>query len=90
MRRKKQDQTKKKGFRFKTERPYREKRCFFCVHADAVANYKDVERLRDYVTKSGKVLPRRITGVCAKHQRALTREIMRARVMALLPYIRKY
>lgn len=84
---------KKKTFPSKpTVKKYGEvkKRCFYCVHNDIPIDYKDIECLRDFVAKSGKILPRRITGVCAKHQRALTREIRKARGMALLPYTRKY
>lgn len=81
---------KKKDFRSKTKRYYEGGRqCFFCGR-NVTIDYKDIEHLRDYITKSGKILPRRITGVCAKHQRALTQAIMRARIMALLPYTRKY
>jgi small subunit ribosomal protein S18 len=65
------------------------KRCFYCTH-DVPIDYKDTERLKNYITPRGKILPRRITGVCAKHQRALTKAIMRARVMALLAYVKKY
>jgi len=49
-------------------------------------DYKDVARLRKYITERGKILPRRITGNCARHQRQLTRAIKRARQIALLPY----
>lgn len=64
----------------------RRKGCNFCVdHADHI-DYKDINRLKKYTTDRGKILPRRITGNCAKHQRALTIAIKRARTMALLPY----
>ena len=53
---------------------------------DNVIDYKDVAKLRKYVSESGKILPRRITGTCATHQRALTSAIKRARHMALMPY----
>jgi len=49
-------------------------------------DYKDVSRLRRYLTERGKIIPRRISGNCARHQRQLTRSIKRARQMALLPY----
>jgi len=49
-------------------------------------DYKDVPRLRRYITERGKILPRRITGNCARHQRLLTSAIKRARVMALMPF----
>ena len=58
----------------------------FCVDKAEAIDYKDVAKLKKYVTERGKILPRRISGNCAKHQRALTVAIKRARVMALLPY----
>ena len=70
---------------FKKMRP-RKKVCIFCKNKNQVIDYKDVETLRKYVNERGKILPRRISGNCAKHQRALTVAIKRARVMALLPY----
>jgi len=53
------------------------------------ADYKDPDGLGRFVTDRGKILPRRITGTCAKHQRTLSREIKRARVLAYLPYVKK-
>ena len=50
-------------------------------------NYKDTAKLKKYVSERGKILPRRITGTCAKHQRALTSAIKRARHVALMPYV---
>ena len=49
-------------------------------------NYKDIARIKNFISERGKIVPRRITGTCAKHQRALTSAIKRARVLALLPY----
>ena len=61
--------------------------CVFCADNDAaIIDYKDVNKLRKYVSERGKILPRRITGNCAKHQRALTVAIKRARHIALMPY----
>ncbi|MBO8168643.1 MAG: 30S ribosomal protein S18 [Thermoanaerobacteraceae bacterium] len=60
--------------------------CSFCVDKIDVVDYKDVNRLRRYVTERGKILPRRISGNCAHHQRQLTRAIKRARIMALMPF----
>ena len=61
--------------------------CSFCVdHLDDV-DYKDVAKLKRYITEKGKTLPRRQTGTCAEHQRALTVAIKRAREMSLLPYV---
>ncbi len=63
----------------------RRKVCVFCGK-DSVIDYKDANKLRKYISEGGKILPRRITGNCAKHQRELTTAIKRARQMAILPY----
>ena len=63
----------------------RKKVCAFCGK-DNVIDYKDVNKLKRYVSERGKILPRRITGTCAKHQIALTLAIKRARHIALMPY----
>ena len=60
--------------------------CVFCGK-DNVIDYKDVNKLKRYISERGKILPRRITGNCAKHQRALTVAIKRARHVALMPYV---
>ena len=65
----------------------RKKVCQFCADKTEVIDYKDVEKLRKYVTERGKILPKRITGTCAEHQRAVTTAIKRARIVALLPYV---
>ncbi len=64
----------------------RRKVCSFCVDKVEEIDYKDVARLRRYITERGKILPRRISGTCAKHQRQLTVAIKRARNVALLPF----
>ena len=65
----------------------RKKVCVFCADNDsAIIDYKDVAKLRKYVSERGKILPRRMTGVCAKHQRTLSSAIKRARLIALLPF----
>ena len=64
----------------------RKKVCVFCGK-DNVIDYKDTNKLKRYVSERGKILPRRITGNCAKHQRALTVAIKRARRLALMPYV---
>lgn len=64
----------------------RKKVCVFCGKEEAI-DYKDVAKLKRYVSERGKILPRRITGNCARHQRALTTAIKRARHIALMPYI---
>ena len=63
----------------------RKKVCVFCGK-DNVIDYKDTAKLKKYVSERGKILPRRITGTCAKHQRELTTAIKRARQIALMPY----
>ena len=63
----------------------RKKVCVFCGKDNEI-DYKDTAKLKRYVSESGKILPRRITGTCAKHQRALTAAIKRARHVALMPY----
>ncbi len=65
----------------------KKKVCAFCVDKAASIDYKDVAKLRRYVSERGKILPRRITGNCAKHQRLLTTAIKRARHVALMAYI---
>ena len=65
----------------------RKKMCSFCVDRVKEIDYKDVARLRKYVSERAKIVPRRVTGTCAKHQRELTTAIKRARVVALLPYV---
>ena len=65
----------------------RKKVCVFCAEkTNAGIDYKDVNKLKRYVSERGKILPRRITGNCAKHQRALTVAVKRARHIALMPY----
>lgn len=64
----------------------RRKVCDFCVNKIAYIDYKDVNRLRRYINERGKIMPRRMTGTCAKHQRQLSEAIKRARAIALLPY----
>ena len=65
----------------------RRKVCNFCVEKSEHIDYKDVAKLRKYLAESGKILPRRMTGVCARHQRELAVAIKRARQMALIPYV---
>lgn len=61
--------------------------CRFCEQKAAFIDYKDERLLRKYLTVRGKIIPRRISGNCARHQRALTRAIKRGRILALLPYV---
>ena len=64
----------------------RKKVCVFCGEKNGEIDYKDTNKLKRYVSERGKILPRRITGNCAKHQRALTVAVKRARHLALMPY----
>jgi small subunit ribosomal protein S18 len=69
------------------KRGRRKKRvCVFCVDKVDVIDYKDVAKLRKFVSERGKILPRRVSGNCARHQRTLTIAIKRSRHVALLPY----
>jgi small subunit ribosomal protein S18 len=76
------------------DRPYkkfrksrsRKKVCAFCQDKTKQIDYKDTATLRKFVTEKGKIVPRRQTGVCSKHQRKLALEIKRARIVALLPF----
>lgn len=67
-------------------RKTRRKVCSFCVDKAEYIDYKDVAKLRRFISERGKILPRRITGTCSAHQRGLTIAIKRARHLALLPY----
>ncbi|GBD96635.1 MAG TPA: 30S ribosomal protein S18 [Nitrospirae bacterium] len=67
----------------------RRKYCRFCADKVDLIDYKDMKTLRNYVTERGKIIAGRMTGNCAKHQRALTRAVKRARTIALLPFIEK-
>jgi small subunit ribosomal protein S18 len=65
----------------------RKRVCSFCVDKVESIDYKETHKVRKYITERGKILPRRISGNCAKHQRQVTIAIKRARSVALLPYI---
>ena len=67
----------------------RRKVCKFCADSTLEINYKDAKGLRSFITERGKIIPRRITGTCAKHQRILAKAIKQARTIALLPYVGK-
>jgi small subunit ribosomal protein S18 len=66
---------------------HRRKVCRFCADTTIEINYKDPRNLKYFITERGKIIPRRISGTCAKHQRALTVAIKRARTIAFLPYV---
>lgn len=70
----------------KGARKSRRKVCQFCLENSSSIDYKDVAKLNRYTSERAKILPRRVTGTCAKHQRELTVAIKRARQIALLPY----
>lgn len=72
---------KRRGFR-----PRRRKVCYFCVTRNVDIDYKDVELMRKFMSDRGKILPRRRTGTCPRHQRELARHIKKAREIALVPY----
>jgi len=66
---------------------HRRKVCRFCADTSLEINYKDARMFRYFITERGKIMPRRISGTCAKHQRCLSHAIKRARTIALLPYV---
>ena len=67
-------------------RKMRKKVCALCANKDLVLDYKNADQMRKYVNEKGKILPRRATGACAKHQRDITLAVKRARHIAILPY----
>ena len=77
----------KEGSEYKTTMYQRRKVCRFCVDKTLMINYKDTGVLQYFVTERGKIIPRRISGNCAKHQREITRAVKRGRNVALVPYI---
>ncbi|HHE74345.1 MAG TPA: 30S ribosomal protein S18 [Desulfobacteraceae bacterium] len=66
---------------------HRRKVCRFCADSKINIDYKDQKLLKYFITERGKIIPRRISGTCSKHQRVLTHAIKRARTIALLPYV---
>ncbi len=72
---------------FRQSNRKRKKVCQFCAEKIEHIDYKDTARLRKYISERSKILPRRITGTCAKHQRQVTIAVKRARQIALLPYV---
>ena len=82
------ERKEKRDKREKRERgPYRKKICRFCAEKVLTIDYKDLARLQKFITERGKMIPARISGTCATHQRALARSIKQARFVALLPYM---
>ena len=85
---KKDDKEKGKGDRPRGGGFFRRRRvCKFCLEKIDYINYKDVRLIAPFIPERGKIQPRRISGVCAKHQRALQTAISRARQLALIPYV---
>jgi small subunit ribosomal protein S18 len=78
---------KKPGGRKKRRIYHRRKVCRFCADTSIIIDYKDSKTLKYFTTERGKIIPRRITGTCASHQRSLTQAIKRARTIALLPFV---
>ncbi len=74
---------------FKKRGRRRKRVCQFCAEKATSIDYKDVNKLKKSVSERGKILPRRVTGTCAKHQRKLTTAVKRARHMALLAYVQE-
>ena len=68
-------------------RRIKKKVCMFCADKNLELDYKDAEKLKKFISEKGKILPRRVTGLCALHQRKVTTAIKRARHIALLPYV---
>ncbi len=67
--------------------PRKKRTCRFCDAKETYIDYKDEKRLQRFVTEQGKIIPKRITGTCARHQRQLVQAVKRARHLALLPYV---
>ncbi len=66
---------------------FKRKSCRFCANKNLAIDYKDADLLQKFITDRGKILPRRITGNCAKHQRLVAKQIKRARIIAILPFV---
>lgn len=68
------------------QRRIKKKVCMYCADKNLTIDYKDAEKLKKFISEKGKILPRRVTGLCAKHQRKVNEAIKRAREIALLPF----
>lgn len=79
-------EVQRRKIRVSKDRRPKKKFCVFCAEKAVDIDYKDINRLKRFLTEKGKIIPRRVTGNCAKHQRVLARAIKRAREMALIPY----
>lgn len=80
-------QTRNRNIKKKRRVYHRRKVCRFCADNKIEIDYKDQKLLKYFITERGKIIPRRISGTCSKHQRELTHAIKRARTIALLPYV---
>lgn len=69
------------------ERRVKRKPCTFCIEKTSDLSYREVNKLRKYISERGKIVPRRISGTCARHQRLVTVAVKRARVIAFLPFV---
>ncbi|MDD5680640.1 MAG: 30S ribosomal protein S18 [Candidatus Omnitrophica bacterium] len=78
---------KRRDFKRTPNAFFRKKVCKFCVEKQETVEYKNVPRLQKFLTEKGKIIPSRISGNCAKHQRQLARAIKKARAISLLPYV---
>lgn len=78
----------KSQFNRKLNKPFK-KTCILCAKGIDHVDYKDVELLNSFVANNGRILPRRITGLCAKHQKMITNAIKRARIVALMPFVKE-
>lgn len=74
----------------KKRRPAKKKKCLFCTESLVAVDYKDIDLMRKMTTERGKIAPRRNTGTCPKHQRALATAVKRSRQIALIPFIKEY
>ena len=83
--RKTRDKLKRKGH--SKRMVFRKKECRFCVEKLPPADYKDVGLLQKYITERGKIVSRRVSGTCAKHQRSVSKAIKRARIIGFLPFV---
>lgn len=84
--RKKRDDKKDKKDNKKEKKRFRRKICKFCVEKQLLVDYKDIAKLQRCLTEKGKIISRRISGNCARHQRLVSRAVKRAREIALVPY----
>lgn len=83
-----EERTQRRPRRDKDDKFPRKKRtCRFCAAKEEYIDYKDEKRLQRFISEQGKIIPKRITGSCAKHQRQLVHAIKRARHLALLPFV---